>query len=114
MAGERGRLRADAFHQATVAANGIDVVIEEIEAGLVVSAAEPFPCDGHADAVGDALAERSRRRLHPRRQVIFRMPRRFAAELTEMANVVERDRRLAKTLVLRVHGARLRKIQYRP
>ena len=48
MAGERGRLRADAFHQAAVAANGIDVVVEEIEAGLVVAAGQAisarWPC----------------------------------------------------------------------
>ena len=46
--------------------------------------------------------------------MIFRMPRRFAAELAEMANVVERDRRLAEPLVLRVHRARAGQIQHRP
>ena len=46
--------------------------------------------------------------------MIFRMPRSFAAELAEMANVVERDRGLAKSLVLRVHRARAGQIQHRP
>src|SRR5215470_3708410 len=46
--------------------------------------------------------------------MIFRMSRGFAAELAEMTNVVERDRGLTETLVLRVHGARARQIQYRP
>src|SRR6516164_6709111 len=59
MAGERGRLRADALHQATVAAHSIDVVVEQIETGLVVMAGEPFPCDGHANACGDALTKRT-------------------------------------------------------
>src|SRR6516162_10581714 len=57
MAGKRGRLRADAFHQATVAANGINVIAEEFEARLIVTAAEPFSRDRHADTVGDALAQ---------------------------------------------------------
>jgi hypothetical protein len=42
MAGERGRLRTDAFHQAAIAADGIDVIVEEIETWLVVTAGEPF------------------------------------------------------------------------
>ena len=114
MAGERRGLRADAFHHAAVAADGIDVVVEEIEAGLVVAAGKPFARDGHADTGGDALTERTCRRLHAGDQMIFRMPRSFAAELAEMANVVERDRGLAKALVLRIHRARAGQIQHRP
>ena len=95
MAGERRCLRADPFHHAAVAADGIDVVIEEIEARLVVATRKPFARDGHADAGGDALTERTCRRLHAGDQMIFRMPWSFAAELAEMANVVERDRGLA-------------------
>jgi len=30
MAGQRGRLRADAFHQAAVAADRIDVIVEHV------------------------------------------------------------------------------------
>src|SRR4029077_12225129 len=114
MAGERGRLRTDAFHHATVATNGKNVVVEEMKAGFVVTAAKPFPRNGHADAGGDALTERTCRRLHSRDPVIFRMPRGFAAELAEMADVVERDRWLAQSLVLRVYRARAGQIQHGP
>src|ERR1700692_1238439 len=114
MAGERGRLRTDAFHQAAVAADGIDVIVEEIETWLVVTAGEPFARDGHADAGGDALTKRTGRRLHARDPVIFRMPRSFAAELAKMANVIERDRGLAPALVLRGHRARARQIEHGP
>ena len=104
MAGERGRLRADAFHQAAVAADRVDVVVEDLEAGLVVAAGEPLARDRHADAGGDALPQRTGRRLDARHPVIFRMPRRLAVELAEVADVVERDRRLAQALVLGIHG----------
>jgi hypothetical protein len=108
MAGQRGRLRANPFHQAAVAADRIDVIVEDVEARLVVAAGEPLPRDRHADARGDALTQRTGRRLDPGHPVIFRVPRRLAVELAEVADVVERDRRLAQAFVLRVHrpGAR--------
>src|SRR6516164_3885100 len=106
MAGERGGLGADAFHQAAVAADRINVVVEKIETGLVVAARKPLARDGHADAGGDALTERTRRRFDARDQMIFRMPRSFAAELSEMTNIIERDCGLAEALVLCVHRAR--------
>jgi len=65
MAGQRGRLRADAFHQATVAANRIDVVVENLEAWTVVSAGKPRSGDRHANAGGDPLTQRTGRRLDP-------------------------------------------------
>ena len=114
MAGQRRRLRADAFHQAAVAADRIDVVVEDVEARLVVAAGEPFLGDGHADAGGDALAQRAGRGLDARDPMVFRMPRRLAVELAKVADVVERDRRLAQPLVIGVHRLRLRQMQHRP
>ena len=55
MPGQRGRLGADPFHQAAVAANRIDVIVEDIEAGPVVAAGQPLPRDRHADARRDPL-----------------------------------------------------------
>jgi hypothetical protein len=72
-----------------VAADRIDVVIEDIEAGLVVAAGKPLARDRHADAGGDPLTERTGRRLDPRHPVIFRVPRRFAVEQPETADLVE-------------------------
>jgi hypothetical protein len=60
VSGQRRCLRSDAFHQASIAANGIDVVIEDLKAGPVVTVGEPFLGDRHSDAGGDALAERTR------------------------------------------------------
>ena len=68
MAGERSGLRADALHQAAVAAYGVDVVVEEVEAGPVVAAGEPLARDRHADAGGNALPQRTGGRLDPETQ----------------------------------------------
>ena len=99
MAGERGRLAADPLHHAAVAAQGEDVIVEDREVWPVEVPGKPIRGDRHADAVGDALAERPGRGLDPRSQMIFRMPRAFAAELTEMLQIVERDRGRAEPLV---------------
>ena len=114
MTGERGGLGADAFHQAAVAADRIDVVVEDVEAGVVVAVGQPLSCNGHADAHRHALAERAGCRFDARDPVIFRMPRRFAAELAEMFDVVERHRRLADGFVLRIHGLGAGQIEYGP
>ena len=42
------------------------------------------------------------------------MPRRFAVELAEVADVVESDRRLAQSFVIRVHRLGAREVQYGP
>ncbi len=102
MAGERGRLAADALHHAAVAAQRVDVVVEDVEAGPVEVPGQPIGGDRHADAVGDALAERAGRGLDPRGQMVFGMARAFAAELAEMLQVVERHRGRAEALVFRV------------
>ena len=111
---ERRRFGADAFHQAAVAAHGVDVVVEQLEARTVVAIGEPALGDGHADAGGDALAERPGGRLDARHHPVFRMPGGLAAELTEMADVVERDRRIAEALVVGIHRPRSGEVQHRP
>src|SRR5215510_3479733 len=56
MAGKRSGLRTDPFHEAAVATDRVDVVIENLEAGPVVAAGQPFSRDRHADAGGDSLS----------------------------------------------------------
>ena len=106
MSGERSSLGAHALHQAAVAAHRVDVVVEDLEARLVVAAREPALGDRHADAGGDALPERTSRRFHPRHPVILGMTGRVAAELAEALDVVQRDGRLADRLVVGVHCLR--------
>ena len=89
MAGQRCGFGRDTFHHAAVAADGINVVVEHVETGLVVPAGEPFLGDGHTDARSDALSEGASRGFHAGYPVIFRMPRSLAVELPEPADVIE-------------------------
>src|SRR5262249_57943356 len=42
MTGQRRRFGPDALHQTAISTNGIDVVVEDLEAGSVVAAGEPL------------------------------------------------------------------------
>ena len=103
MARQRRRLGRDSLHQAAVSANGIDVVVEDVEARPVVAVGEPLLGDGHAHAGRDALSERTGGGLDARDPVILGVPRGLAVELAKMADVVEGHRRLPQPLVVRVH-----------
>src|SRR5258708_25023892 len=103
VARQRRRLRSDALHHATIPTNGIDVVIEDVEAGLVVAAGKPLLADRHTYAGSNALPEWTAGGLDARDPVILWMPRRLTVELPETAYVVERNRGLAQALVIGVH-----------
>ena len=94
VARQRRCLGRDPFHHAAVAADGIDVVVEDVEARPVVVLGKPLLGDRHAHAGGDSLPERTGGGLDARDPVILRVPRRLAVELTKMADVVERNGRL--------------------
>ena len=73
MAGERGRLAGDALHHVAVAADRIDVVVEQREVRRVVARRQPALGDRHADAVAAALAERPGGGLDAGGEAVFRM-----------------------------------------
>jgi hypothetical protein len=100
VAGERCGLAGDAFHQVAVAALHVHVKVEQLEPGLVVPAGEPLAGDRHADAVAAALAERAGRGLDAGRPAVLRVPRRGAAPLAEMLEVVQRHRRFVGGLAV--------------
>ncbi len=114
MAGERGGLGGDSLHHAAIAAHRVDVVVEDREVRTIEVVGEPGLGDRHADAGGDALAERPGRGLHAGYPVIFGMAGCLAVELAEAADVVEGDRRRAQPLVVGIHGAGLGEEQRRP
>src|ERR1043166_7662054 len=91
MTGERDSFRSNAFHHATVTADGVDVVVEDFETWFVVSVGEPLLGDGHANAGRDTLSERAGGGFHSRHPMIFRVAGRFAVELAKPANIVQRD-----------------------
>ena len=94
MPGERRGLVRDAFHQVAVAALRPDVVVEQLEARLVVAGGEPALGDRHADAVAATLAERAGRGFDAGRVAVLGMARRAAAPLAEVLDVFERHGRL--------------------
>src|SRR5262245_53241348 len=106
MTGQRSRFRPHAFHQTTVAANDINVVIKDLESGSVVAAGEPLLSDGHADARGDTLSQRTCGCLHARCPMVFGVSGRFAVELAEAAYVVERNRGPPQRFIFGVHCPR--------
>ena len=114
VARQRRRLRGDALHQAAIAANGIDAVVEDVEARPVVALGEPLLGDGHAHARGDALPERTGGGFDARNPVVLGVPRGLAVELAEMADVVEGNRRLPQPLVLGVHRLGAGEMQHGP
>ena len=86
MASQRNGLLADAFHQVAVGGEHEGRVIDDVLAELC---GEVALGDCHPDRGGDALAERTGRRLDARRDEIFRMPRCQRADLTEALELVE-------------------------
>src|SRR6476660_2451191 len=114
VAGERRRFRANTLHQASVAAYGIDVIIEDGKIRLVVPHSEPALRDCHTDAGRNALSERTGGRLHAGYQVVFGMPWRVTTKLAKAPDIVEGDSRPAQRFVLGIHGLRARKIMHRP
>ena len=88
VAGKRDRLLTDAFHQAAVAADDVGVVVHEIaaEAGSHTALRQ-----GHTNRVGETLAQRAGRGLDPGGEAVLRMARGAAAELAEVADLVDVD-----------------------
>src|SRR5262249_20159105 len=78
----------------------VNVVIEEFETGLVEAAREPFLGDGHSDGGRDPLSERTSGGLDTGHPTVLWMARRLAAELTEAADVIERDRWFTESLIV--------------
>jgi hypothetical protein len=99
VAGEGGGLVGDALHQAAVAGERVDVEVEELGAEAL-----PLPLGGkrHPDRGGDALAERARGRLDPGGPAVLRVSRRARAQLAELFDLVQADRRLVEHVVVGV------------
>ncbi len=86
VAGERGGLGGDAFHQVAVGADREDVVVADLGAELL---AQELLGHRHPDAVAEALAERAGGRLDARRVAVLRVARGLRAELAELLDLVE-------------------------
>ena len=91
VAGQAGRLGGDPLLEVAVGGDDVGPVIDDLVAGAVELVRQASLGDGHADRVGEALAERAGRRLDAGRQPVFGVARRDAAPLAERLEVLERD-----------------------
>src|SRR5262249_1463636 len=114
MASQRCRFRRDALHHAAVAAHSVNVVIEQLETRLVVTAGEPFLGDRHPDAGSDSLAERAGGGLNARNPAVLGMAGRLATQLAKAADILERARRLTQSLVVGVYGLDSSEVKHGP
>ena len=87
--GQGAGLVGDALHQAAVAQKGIGVVVDDVVAGLVELGGQGLFGDGHADGVGDALAQGTGGGLHARRIAVFGVSGGLGVQLTEILQVVD-------------------------
>src|SRR5262249_10062458 len=84
VASERSGFRRDTFHHAAVAAQCINVEVNEIlKSRLVEVSGRPAASNGHPDAGGDTVSQRSSGGLNTARPTIFRVARAPAVELPE-------------------------------
>ena len=113
MAGERGSLSGDAFHQAAVASDGVYVVVEELIAWPVERGRLPHAGHRHPDTGRDARAQRTGRALDSRSPAVFRMARALGIQLAELFQVLQGNGELAENLVLRIDRLDSGQIQHR-
>src|SRR5207253_5310699 len=93
----------DSFHHAAIAAQRVDAVIKHVEAGTIKVRRLPARSYRHADAGGNALAQRSRRGLDAGSPAILRVSRTAAVELAKTFDVVERHAGPARLFVLSIY-----------
>src|SRR5579863_5408439 len=104
MSGQRCGLAANAFHQIPIAAEGVDLVVEYLEAGAVEVSCQPISGNCHTDAVPDSLTQRAGGGFYARRVAVFGMSWSLAVDLAEPLNVIHSDSELAGRLILRIHA----------
>jgi hypothetical protein len=57
-------LLSNTFLEAAIASKAPDLVVDDIELGLIVCGSQVFRCNSETDSVGNALAEEASGKLH--------------------------------------------------
>ena len=113
MPGERCRLARHAFHHVAIAAQGVDVVVEQRGAVAIEMLGEPAFRERHSDRIPATLTERAGGRFDAGGDAIFGMAGGLGVELPKLPEIVEADRRLAGMPAVGVDLAHAGKVQQR-
>src|SRR6202035_1274422 len=89
MPGQRSGFVTDPFHKVAVAANAVDVMIDDLMSRPVVTRGEPCLRDCHPDAVRETLPQRSSGDVHAHGVASFGVAWCFAAPLAEVLDLVQ-------------------------
>lgn len=81
--GHGGGLTGDTLHSAAITEEGVGVVVEELEAGLVVDTSGVSLSNGQTNSVGETLAQRTSGDLNSGSVVSLRVTGGDAVELLE-------------------------------
>ncbi|MCY1515307.1 hypothetical protein D9M68_498890 [compost metagenome] len=90
-AGQGADFMGNAFHHAAVAEEHVGVVVDDVVAVTVELGGQHLLGDGHADGVGEALAERAGGGLDARGVAVFRVARGARAKLAELLQVLDAE-----------------------
>src|SRR5690348_4604707 len=99
MSGDGRRLTRDAFHHVAIAADGVDVVVEELVTWPVELRCLPPFGNRHSHAVCHALPQRASGGFYSGDEAVFGMAGSFAVELAEALDIVQRDGKLAQSFI---------------
>src|SRR5262249_29691494 len=108
----RGLVR-DSLHQASIAAQCVDIEIKDLVPRTIEISRRPTRSDGHANAGGYSLAQRAGCRLDARSPAIFGMAWTFAVELAKTPDVLQRYCKSTQHFVLAVDRFDTGEMQHR-
>ena len=111
MSRERSSFARHTLHQVSIAANRVDIEIENVESRTVEILRQPFTGNGHAHAIPCALAERPRRCFDSGGEVRLGMPRSPAVDLPESLDLLHGDGRIVCNSSLSVDRAHSRQVK---
>jgi hypothetical protein len=88
MSGERGSLRGDTLHVATITHDNVGVVVNEIHTGLVETGSQVLLSESKTDTVGDTLSERTGGDLNTLGKEILGVTGGLGSPLTELFEIL--------------------------
>lgn len=89
MASQGGSLGADTFHQISITAQHICIMVNHLKPGAVKAGRGHALADGHTHRIGNALSQGSGGCLHSVGVTVFRVAGRVGPQLPEVLDVIK-------------------------